>query len=129
MDFFNEYAVRDADGNIPPWFQFDFGKPNISLAHASRKDYVPVSGQVWYDPRSQRALVEMSFDAAVVANAGAPAQAWFEFFEGQQGDGDLRLQVRPPPPCPPMRDAPTPGLHRQQNCHPPPGVFLPFLSL
>ena len=100
VEFFNEYAVRGADGNIPPWFQFDFGKPNISLAHASRKDYVPVTGQLWYDQRSQRALVEMTFDAAAVANAGAPAQAWFEFFEGQQGDGDLRLQVRSLPPCP-----------------------------
>ncbi len=93
VEFFNEYAVRGADGKIPPWFQFDFGKPNISLAHASRKDFFPVAGQVFFDPRSQRLLVEMTFDEAVVANAGAPAQAWFEFFEGQQGDGDLRLQV------------------------------------
>jgi hypothetical protein len=98
VEFFNEYAVRGADGKIPPWFQFDFGKPNISLAHASRKDYVPVAGQVFFDPSSQRLLVEMTFDEAAVVNAGAPAQAWFEFFEGQQGDGDLRLQVGFPTP-------------------------------
>jgi hypothetical protein len=93
VDFFNEYAVRGADGKIPPWFQFDFGKPNISLAHAARRDYVPVAGQVWVDAEKQRVLVEMIFDEAAVVDAGAPAQAWFEFYEGQRGGGDLRFQV------------------------------------
>ena len=98
MEFFNEYAVRGPDGKIPPWFQFDFGKPNISLAHAARKDYVPVAAQVWVaeDKQQQRVLVEMTFDEAAVADAGAPAQAWFELFEGQYGGNDLRFQVRNP---------------------------------
>jgi hypothetical protein len=93
--FFDQYAVRGPDGKIPPWFQFDFGKPNISLAHAQRKDHVPVKGQVWLDSDQERVLVQMAFDDAVVADAGAPAQAWFEFFEGQSGA--LRLQVGHPP--------------------------------
>jgi hypothetical protein len=98
VEFFNEYAVRGPDGKIPPWFQFDFGKPNISLAHAARKDYVPVAAQVWVaeDKQQQRVLVEMTFDEAAVADAGAPAQAWFELFEGQHGGNDLRFQVRNP---------------------------------
>ena len=99
VNFFNEYAVRGPDGEIPPWFQFDFGKPNISLAHAQRKDYVPVTGQVFVDSAKERVLVQMAFEDAVVTNAGAPAEAWFEFFEGQ--NGDLRLQVcfsAPPSP-------------------------------
>jgi hypothetical protein len=96
VQFFDEYAVRGADGKIPPWFQFDFGKPNVSLAHATRKDYAPSTGQAWVNSDRQRVLVEMTFEEAIVTNAGAPAQAWFEFFEGQQGAGDLRLQVTCP---------------------------------
>jgi hypothetical protein len=130
VTFFNEYAVRGPDGQIPPWFQFDFGKPNISLAHAQRQDHVPVKAQAWLDADKERVLVQMTFDDAAVTDAGAPAQAWFEFFEGQ--NGDLRLQVYSPPhaspPPSPPRQPPLMSAFRFTSSTKPPLVCLNLSS-
>ena len=91
--FTSEYAMRNAEGQIPSYFSIDFGKPGLEAFQFDNVDVVASLEAIFYNSESETVLIELSFPPLLQEHFGAPRSVWISLQVSDDTSMQLNVEI------------------------------------